>query len=254
MSDSISRFSRTVENYIKYRPTYPQAMVEFLQGTCQLTRGSIVADIGSGTGLLSEAFLQNGYCVLGVEPNPDMRLASQQLLRKYPNFNSVEATAEETTLPQQSIDLITAGQAFGWFDRKRSRAEFTRILKSDGWVALAWNIPRDNTPFLVAYNKIWQKYLNAQSHHSGMDTQSFDNELRAWYAPGSINIKIFDNAQVVDFEGLKGRVLSSSFAPTSEQSHYQAMLAELKVVFQAHEIAGNVTIEYDCRVCYGQFQ
>jgi ubiquinone/menaquinone biosynthesis C-methylase UbiE len=88
-----------------------------------------------------------------------MRLASQQLLRKYPNFTSVAATAEETTLTQQSINLITAGQAFGWFDRKKSRAEFTRILKSDGWVALAWNIPQDNTPFLAAYNKSGKSIL-----------------------------------------------------------------------------------------------
>ena len=133
MPDSVSRFSRTVENYVKYRPSYPQAIVEFLQAACYLTDGATIADIGSGTGLLSEVFLKSGYRVVGVEPNPDMRLASQQFLQNYPRFTSVVATAEETTLDRQSIDMITAGQAFQWFDRDNCRQEFARILKPEGW-------------------------------------------------------------------------------------------------------------------------
>jgi SAM-dependent methyltransferase len=252
MPDSISRFSRTVENYMRYRPTYHQAIPDFLQVTCQLSHSATIADIGSGTGLLSEVFLRNGYHVLGVEPNPDMRQASQQLLRNYPYFRSIAATAEETTLDSQSVDMIIAGQAFDWFNHEKSRQEFARILKSNGWVALVWNIPRHNTPFLIAYEKFWHKYLASDSQSSDPDTQTFDEKLTRWYSPGIIQIKSFDNSQVVDFEGLKGRVLSSSFAPTPEKTQYAPMLAELATLFQNYQVHGRVTIEYDCRLCYGQ--
>jgi ubiquinone/menaquinone biosynthesis C-methylase UbiE len=251
-TDSISRFSRTVENYVRYRPTYPQAMVEFLQATCQLTNAATIADVGSGTGRVAEVFLKNGYHVFGVEPNTEMRLASQHALRNYPRFISVAATAEETTLESQSVDLITVGQAFHWFKRERARQEFARILKPQGWVVLAWNIHRRTTPFLVSYDQFWRTYLDPHLHTSDMDPQPFDDGLRAWYAPGIANFKSFDNAHAVDYEELKGRVLSSSYAPTPEQPKYNAMLEELEAVFQRHQTDGTVTIEYECRMCYGQ--
>ena len=112
MTDSISRFTRTVENYVKYRPSYPFAVVEFLQRTCQLMPASVIADVASGTGFLAEIFLKGGYQVIGVEPNAGMREAGQHFLRNYPSFVSVPATAEETTLDPHSVDMITAGQAF----------------------------------------------------------------------------------------------------------------------------------------------
>jgi ubiquinone/menaquinone biosynthesis C-methylase UbiE len=250
LPDSISRFSRPVENYIRYRPTYPQAVVEFLQETCQLTSTATIADIGSGTGLLSEVLLRNGYRVIGVEPNSDMQLASQQFLQTYPRFTSVAATAEETTLDPHSIDLITAGQAFDWFEPTKTRQEFERILKPIGWVALIWNITRTDTPFLAAYDQLWHKYIDFQSHVR-MGTQ--DNKIQAFYSPGSVKVKTFNNAQVVDYEGLKGRSLSSSFAPTPDRSEYAPMLKELEAIFQQYQIDGHVAIEYECRLCYGQF-
>lgn len=251
-TDSIGRFSRTVENYLKYRPTYPPALVEFLQAGGQLPGAATIADIASGTGRLTEVFLRAGYPVFGVEPNPEMRAASQHYLQAYPRFVSVAATAEETTLANQSVDLITAGQAFHWFDREKSRREFARFLKPQGWVALVWNIPRNDTPFLAAYEQFWLKHLNPDAHSAGSDTQAFDADLRAWYAPGPLHFQSFDNPQVVDWEGLQGRVLSSSFSPTPDQPGYPAMLAELETLFQTHQLNGQVTIGHECRMSYGQ--
>ena len=254
LPDSISRFSRTVENYRRYRPTYPQAIVEFLREVCHLTGAATLADIGAGTGLLSEVFLKDSYRVVGVEPNSDMRLAGQELLRDYPNFVSVAATAEDTTLDSHSVDLIMAGQAFDWFDRDKTRQEFARILKPGGWVSLVWNITRRNTPFLAAYDQLCNKYLDVQSHRSERDSRIFDDGLQAWYAPGTAKFKAFDNVQVVNYDGLKGRVLSSSYAPAPDRPEYRALLAELEALFQNYQGHGTVTIEYDCRICYGQFQ
>jgi len=250
MNNSISRFTRTVENYIRYRPGYPLEIIEFLQKTCHLDRKDIVADIAAGTGLLTEIFLKNGNHVIGIEPNADMRAAGQHYLRSYSNFTSLDATAEATTLESNSVDMITAGQAFHWFDPEKSRQEFARILKPEGWVVLAWNMSKQHIPFMDDYNQIWTKYLAPPTNEN--DSYLIEEGLRKWYAPGSITFKSFDNAQIVDFDGLRGRILSSSYCPTPDQPKYKPMLAKLKSIFNEHQADGKVTIDYECRICYGR--
>ena len=119
-----SRFNNRVENYIAYRPKYPAAVAEFLRNELGLSAASVVADVGSGTGILSELLLRAGCTVFGVEPNEAMREAAEELLQAYPNFKSVHGTAEATTLDDSSVDFVTAGQAFHWFDIEGARREF----------------------------------------------------------------------------------------------------------------------------------
>ena len=155
MSSPTERFTSRVETYIKYRPTYPAAVIDLLRSECGLTADAIVADVGSGTGILSELVLKNGNEVIGVEPNQAMRLAAEHLLSSYPRFRSVEGSAEASTLPAASVDLITAGQAFHWFDATAARREFARILKPNGSVALIWNDRQlDSTEFLRGYEAL----------------------------------------------------------------------------------------------------
>ena len=137
--DATERFSNRVQDYARYRPHYPAAVIGSLQTNCQLLETSVIADVGSGTGILTELFLRHGNPVLAVEPNRQMREAGERLLEGYPHFQSIAGRAEATTLPEQSVDFVTAGQAFHWFDRKKAKAEFSRILKARGWVVLAWN-------------------------------------------------------------------------------------------------------------------
>jgi len=252
MTDSINRFTRTVENYVKYRPSYPFAIVDFLGRACGLTSASVVADVASGTGFLAEIFLKNGNPVIGVEPNADMRKAGQHFLRNYPNFTSLDATAEVTALESHSVDMITVGQAFHWFDEEKARNEFDRVLKPDGWVVLAWNIARNKTLFMVAYEQIWLKYLAPPHTSIEIDAQAIEAGLMKWYAPGIVKFELFDNSQVVDFDGLRGRILSSSYSPAPEHPKYTSMLEELEAIFHAHQVNGKIAIEYECRVCYGQ--
>ncbi|MCB1121892.1 MAG: methyltransferase domain-containing protein, partial [Verrucomicrobiae bacterium] len=139
MHHSKTRFSNRVDNYVRYRPHYPDALVKTLEEQRVLQGGSIVADVGSGTGISTELFLKKGYSCIGVEPNRDMRLAAERELRAYPAFTSAEGSAEETGLEENSVDLVIAGQAFHWFDQQASKLEFNRILKTGGHVALLWN-------------------------------------------------------------------------------------------------------------------
>ncbi len=143
------RFSGRVENYVRYRPGYPPEVLQTLKSECGLEPNHVVADIASGTGIWTRMMLGNGNRVFGVEPNAEMRASGEQLLARFPKFISSAGTAEATTLADQSVDFVTAAQAAHWFDRKRAREEFLRILKPGGRLVLLWNQRRtDSTPFL----------------------------------------------------------------------------------------------------------
>ena len=248
--DPTKRFSNRVENYVRYRPGYPAEIVTLLRDECGLTPGSVIADIGSGTGKLSELFLNAGCQVFGIEPNKEMREAGERM--DFPNFTSVDASAEETTLPARSVNFITAGQAFHWFDLDRCRIEFARILKPGGWVAIIWNDRHsDTTPFLAAYERLLEQFGTdyAQAHHRRTDKP----EVIQTFFGQEPRFKSFPYAQHFDFEGIKGRLLSSSYAPVAGQPKHDEMLAELKRIFEAHQDKGMVAFEYDTHVYYGHF-
>jgi len=251
MTDVTQRFSSRVENYIKYRPGYPNEVIDTLRSECGLTVDSIIADIGSGTGILTEMFLRNGNAVYGIEPNREMREAGERLLKGYPRFHSVAAQAEQTRLPDQSVDFITAGQAFHWFDREKAREEFARILKPKGWIALIWNERvTTTTPFLVAYEQLLKEYSTdyEQVDHRRID----DDVISDFFGSDDFRLKQFKNIQVFDFEGVKGRLLSSSYAPEEGHPNYEPMLAELERIFQANQNDCKVVFEYVTQMYYGR--
>src|SRR3974390_1220982 len=123
-----ARFSARVGTYVRYRPGYPAEVLELLRRECGLKPQHVVADIASGTGLFTRLLLENGNRVFAVEPNQHMREAGARFLGKHEKLTSVAGTAEDTTLPSASVDLVTAAQAAHWFDRVRARPEFARIL------------------------------------------------------------------------------------------------------------------------------
>lgn len=250
MLDPTKRFSNRVDNYLKYRPRYPTEIVGLLEEECGLTQASLIADVGSGTGFLSELFLRNGNRVLGIEPNAEMRVAGERLLGGHPNFKSINATAEETTLGAASVDIITAGQAFHWFDRDRARVEFQRILKPNGWVAIVWNtFPVHRSALVAAYDGVLVRY---GTDYREVAREIEDSGVEKFFAPGECDRACFDFHQTFDWEGFKGRLLSASYAPTPENPNYEPMLVDLRQVFDSHQADGQVHFEYDTVVYYGQ--
>jgi trans-aconitate methyltransferase len=244
------RFSNRVENYVKYRPSYPPAVVELLRAACGLTADSVVADVGSGTGILSKLLLETGCQVYGVEPNAEMRAAGKELLADSANFTSVDGTAEATTLPTHGVDLIVVGQAFHWFQPQPTRAEFERILKPGGWVALIWNERLENTPFLVAYEKLLQTFGTdyEQTKHRNVDPAA----IQVFYGSQPVERQVFDNQQTFDWEGLYGRALSSSYVPAPEHPNHAAFVVTLKAIFDQFQKDGQVAFDYETVVYYGQ--
>jgi SAM-dependent methyltransferase len=250
VKNATQRFSSRVDNYVRYRPGYPREVLDLLKKECGLTADSVIADIASGTGIFTQVLLENGNRVFGVEPNAEMRRAGEEFLRSYSRFSSIAGTAEATTLPGHSVDLVTAAQAAHWFDRENARREFVRILKSGGWCVLLWNERRtDSTPFLREYEKLLLKY--------GTDYQEVRHErttaeITDFFSPTPFRSSALEMSQDVDYAGLEGRLLSSSYTPTPDHANYQAMLRELRRIFDAHQINDRVSLDYNTLVYYGQ--
>ena len=240
-TDPTRRFSDRAAVYARHRPTYPRDVTRLLEIECGLTTDSRIADIGSGTGLLSELFLELGCEVFGVEPNREMREEGASLLARYPRFHSVEGRAEATTLPEASVDFVTAGQAFHWFDPVAARREFERIRKPGAHMVLVWNERAERPGFQAAYDVLVRRYAPEISRirHDAID---------AVFGGPVWRLVEFENRQELDLQGLQGRLTSSSYAPPAGDPRHQEMLDALAELFAAYQTEGRVTLLYDTKV------
>lgn len=250
MQPATVRFGDRVADYLRSRPGYPAELLDVLVRHCGFGPSSVVADVGAGTGLLTRLFLDAGNPVFAVEPNREMRTAFEAAYPQSSTLTSVDGRAEATTLPDASIDLVAAAQAFHWFDRPLARAEFARILEPGGWVALIWNDRRlDATPFLRGYEdlliRLCPEYLRVVHRNVGQQA------LSAFFAPCAFEQVVLDNRQVFDWDGLVSRHLSSSFVPNNGPER-DLNLSALRSLFDATAVGGKVEFEYDTRIHLGR--
>jgi ubiquinone/menaquinone biosynthesis C-methylase UbiE len=249
-SNATSRFSDRVENYVRYRPGYPPAVLQELKAECGLTPTHVVADIASGTGIWTRMLLENGNPVFAVEPNAEMREAGERVLAAFPRFTSVVGAAESTTLADQSVDYVTAAQAAHWFDRERARREFVRILKPGGWLVLLWNERlTDSTAFLRDYEQLLLTY---STDYQDIRHEHTTSEINEFFDPAPFQERVFEMRQEFDHAGVQGRLLSSSYAPGPEHPRHVPMLKELRRIFDANDVEGQVAFEYKTRLYFGQ--
>jgi SAM-dependent methyltransferase len=253
MLDPTRRFSNRVDDYIRYRPHYPAALIELLVQEAGLTERSRVADIGSGTGILTEPLLETGATVYAIEPNREMREAAEELLYGHRKFISVDATAEATTLFDGGIDLVVAAQAFHWFDIARARAEFSRILRPGGLAALVWNVRRiDSTPFLRGYEELLRRH--APEYALVGHQERGEEDIATFFDPARYAVATMENIQEFDYDGLRGRLLSSSYAPAPGSPGHEPMIEALRDLFEKDQKNGKVSFEYDTKVYYGRLE
>ena len=208
-----------------------------------------MADVGSGTGISARRLLATGATVFAVEPNVAMRAAAEAALAAEPGFRSVDGTAEATGLPKRSVDLVTAFQAFHWFDRAAARREFARVLRPGGLVALVWNErAEDATPFLRGYEALLREF--AGDYLAVRHNAIREGDLAAWFG-GAMRTASFENAQRFDFEGTLGRLSSSSYAPAADDPRRAPMVAALRRLFDATQASGTVEFRYATNAFYG---
>ena len=250
MKNTVERFFNRVENYVKYRPVYPKEVLRLFQDEMNLQVDSVVTDIGSGTGISARLFLENGNRVFGVEPNAAMREAAENFLRDFSNFRSINGTAENTTLENESVDFVIAAQAFHWFDAEKTRLEFERILKNKGFISLIWNERQlDSTAFLRDYEQFLVEY---GTDYETVRHENIGREILRRFFQTDFRQAVFQNVQTLDFDGLKGRMLSSSYMPSEENPRFSAMLENLKTLFAQHAENGKIEILYNTNVFYAQ--
>lgn len=248
--DSKSRFTDRVAEYLRYRPSYPTDIVDIVAEITGLPPGSVVADLGSGTGLSSRPFLERGYTVVGVEPNAEMRAAGDALFQGDAAFRSVDGSAEATGLSDASVDLVVAGQAFHWFDWPAARTECLRILRRPPWAALMWNIRRTADPgFDAGYEALLRRF--------GTD---YVKVRGSWAAPEALRgffgkppeERSRPNDQYLDLDELRGRLLSASYAPKPGHQSHEPMMRELRRLFEEHAEDGSIRFGQDARVFVGR--
>ena len=244
------RFSSRVENYVRFRPSYPKEVIDVLRSECGLTPDQAVADIASGTGFFTRRLLENGNHVFGVEPNKDMRTAGERYLAQFPNFTSVNGTAESTTLPDNSIDLVTCAQAAHWLKREDALREFQRILKPNHFVVVLFNDRKvKGNPFSDDYEELVVKY---GTDYGEVQRLGRIFEGLEFFVPYSCEKRTLPNYQDFDYESLEGRLLSSSYAPQRGDPSFEPMIADLKQVFEKHQRDGRVRMEYDTNIYFGK--
>ena len=249
MTDATQRFSDRVEAYVKFRPDYPSELVQTLLQKTMLDAGTVVADIGSGTGIFTRLLLDQKLKVFAVEPNANMRHAAEALFSGDPHFTSVDAPAEHTGIADNSVDLITAAQAFHWFNNVTTKAEFRRILKPDGKLALIWNKRKVSQPFQHAYDAVLRAYVPEYGEVNHMNLS--EANIAEFFTGGQMEILRFDNSQQLTFSGLLGRLKSSSYCPTESSPQYPSLVAELAALFEQFALNNMIDFQYDTQLYLG---
>ncbi|HZC35417.1 MAG TPA: class I SAM-dependent methyltransferase [Chthoniobacterales bacterium] len=248
MKSPTERFGDRVEQYAKYRPRYPEALLGLLLN--KIPQPATVADIGSGTGILTNQLLQAGYQVVAVEPNKPMREAAEHRLSRNEAFRSVDGTAENTNLPSLSVDAVTCAQSFHWFDRVKCRMEFDRILTPKGVIALIWNDRVREDPLMTEYDEILSRLVSEYPNCSHRRVSPAD--IEAFFAGGSFQSYTFSNDQFLTREEFLGRVISSSYVPLAGEPGHRELIEACNGLFDRFAVDGSIQFLYETILYLGR--
>ena len=249
---SARRFANRAANYVKYRPHYPKTVISWIKETIGLAQTALIADIGCGTGISSELFLEFGCKVVGIEPSDEMREAANEVYRRFietGHYQTVKGTAENLPFEAHSVDVVLAGQSFHWFDAPKFHKEVKRVLKPEGWLIMMWNSrQRSGTPLLDAYEDLL--LTHGTDYQAVHHMKNGDEEVRLVFS--SYQRKEFDNFKKESLAEAKGRMFSSSYTPAPADPASKRMLAYLKEIFAQTNEAGYVDFRYLTEVYIGK--
>jgi len=245
-----SVFSTKVAHYVASRPGYPAALFDAMAHLGVLPPASEVADIGAGTGLLTRSLLERGHRVVAVEPSDEMRAEADALLGSHPGYRSLAGTAEATTLAPQSVDLITAAQAFHWFDIPQARQEFLRILRPAGQVALVWNDRVHGDPLHEALEDVFAEFGGVK--RGALLAHEDFSKVPQFFGGEAAHTLELPNAHRLDLDGLASLVFSRSYMPAADSAEGAAVRRRVEAVFAPHAEGDAVVVRYRCIAMIGR--
>jgi len=245
-------FTSRAENYAKFRPSYPDDVREAIESWCGLRFDSVVADVGSGTGIFSD-FIAPCATVYAIEPNSEMRAVAEATHVNDSWFRSIEGCAEALNIPDSSVDLVTAAQSFHWFDPEKSRAEFIRVLKPPGWVALVWNVRTvAKTPFQIAYEEFLRSH--APRYTGAQHDKDEAARIEGFFGSSVFQKYSFENPQFLFWEELLGRAMSASYFPLPGDPNHEPAITALQQLFETHKQGGRVDFDYSTELFLGKIK
>lgn len=247
--DNTEKFNQKADAYSFGRPTYAKTFIDWLYSEQGLNRQSIIADIGSGTGILSKQLLDKGSIIYAVEPNTDMRINAENKLKSFKNFRSVNGTAEHTTLENNCVDFITVAQAFHWFNVISFKKECYRILKPNGKVFLIWNTRDSAADVNIQQGLIFKKYCPNFVGFSGGIKEN-DERICAFFENKFVRVE-FDKPLLYDREKFIQRSLSSSYSLNKEDKNFNQFLQAINDFFDRYSINGVLTVPNNTVVYFG---
>ncbi|WP_297216441.1 class I SAM-dependent methyltransferase [Thermoplasma sp.] len=242
-------FTGKAENYSKYRPAYPIEIIRLLKEKYGFNKDMVIADIGCGTGILARLFLENGNPVICVDPNEDMLAVAKKILSSYSNVSFVVGKAESTRLNDHSVNVITVGQAFHWFDMDRAKREFRRILKAPNMVVLIWNDRDVRDPFTQQYEELVREF--SKGYH-GTGSTAIPAERIYSFFDYDYDYYQMDNFQALDLDGLIGRYLSNSYSLQENDPRYREAISRLEDLFKTNQKDGKIVLKYTTKVFIGR--
>ncbi|TYR73738.1 class I SAM-dependent methyltransferase [Rossellomorea vietnamensis] len=244
-----NEFDNKTKEYSIGRPTYPNEVLKILS-ELGVNKQSTIADIGAGTGILTHMLGSLECSVLAIEPNEQMLYECRKHCKDINNIQFIKAPAEETSLKENSVDVITIAQAFHWFDKNLCKKEFQRILKDDGYVLILWNEMQTDSQFAQEYTTALHKYkVKTTAAISNFDP---DEEKLNFFGQDYTKV-YYDNWQTVTEEGFVGGALSLSYTPSKLDSMYVEFVAELHQLFSKYQQNERVTFHYKTEVCICKF-
>lgn len=252
MEENVRRFDGKVAEYARYRERYaPEILLPLLRDWCGLTPQWKVADIGAGTGLLSDVFVANGNHVFAVEPNAEMREMFARLHEDLSLIEIVDGTAENTSLEDRSVEIVAVGRAMHWFDTERAMEEFRRILKPGGWIAIiAFGRAQAGREENEAFEKVLRERAtdNADSHAGYTVYRRIEDYLASDFLRKEIS-----GTMSLDWDELLGMTMSLSHAPRVEDEKYLPFERALREFFDHYATDRRVTLATRYWINVGRF-
>lgn len=248
--NEIERFTGRVEDYERYRLGYPLEMLRTLESKCMLRLRHFIADIGAGTGLLSQLFLEHGNAVIAIEPNPEMRAACERLASFWPGLTVKNATAEDTGLPDTCVDVIGVGRAMHWFDFEAAMREFRRILRPNGWIVLAANGRSGLSKQEHELEHIFVEHAPDYKHVK--ERYQVHHQVTPQLRPESLVRKKIYGEQHVTLDHFLGQVQSYSWTPRLGDPRHEPMQKALREHFDHWHTGGVLHMKTACYITAGQ--